>query len=137
MDPLSVTASVIAILQLTGDVITYLSDIKDAPKECRNCMVEISNSNTLLLKLNLRLSESSSKEPWYTEVQALTVKDGPLDQYKLALEYLLAKVKPANGMRKLANTLMWTFIKEEVVSIFARMERLKTLVSIALEMDHL
>src|SRR5256885_204326 len=135
MDPLSVTASVIAILQLAGEVIGYLNDVKDSPKECRKCMVEISNSNTLLLKLNLRLSESSSKEPWYTEVQGLAVKDGPLNQYKLALQQLLAKVKPANGMRKLANPLMWKFIKEEVASILARMERLKSLVSIALEMD--
>lgn len=88
MDALSVTASIIAVLQLTGDVITYLSDVKDAPKECRKCMVEVSNSNTLLLKLNLRLSESSSEEPWYNEVQVLAVKDGPLDQYKLSLQHL-------------------------------------------------
>ena len=137
MDPLSVTASVIAILQLTSDVITYLCNVMDAPKECRECIVDISNSNTLLLKLNSRLSETRSKEPWYTEVQALAVKNGPLDQYKLALQHLLTKVRPVGGMRKLTNTLMWTFIKEEVASIFARMERLKTLVSIALEMDHL
>ena len=63
MDPLSVTASVIAILQLTGGVITYLNDVKDAPKECRECMFEVLNLNMLLLKLNLHLSEPSSKEP--------------------------------------------------------------------------
>ena len=137
MDGLSVAASIIAVLQLTGQVITYLNDVKDAPKECRKCMVEVSNSNTLLLKLNLRLSESSSQEPWYAEVQTLAVKDGPLDQYKLALQHLLAKVEPTNKVQKLAKILTWNFIKEEVASILARMERLKTLVSIALEIDHL
>jgi hypothetical protein len=100
-------------------------------------MVEVSNSNTLLLKLDLRLSESSSQEPWYAEVQALAVKDGPLDQYKLALQHLVAKIEPTNKMRKLTNILIWNFIKEEVASIVSKMERLKTLVSIALEMDHL
>jgi len=100
-------------------------------------MVEVSNSNTLLLKLNLRLSESNSQEPWCAEVQALAIKDGPLDQYKLALRHLLAKVEPTNKMRKLVNVLMWNFIKEEVASIFAKVECLKTFVSIALEMDHL
>jgi hypothetical protein len=137
MDGLSVAASIIAILQLTCQVITYLNDVKDGPEECRYCMVEVSNSNTLLLKLNLRLSESKSQEPWYNEVQALAVKDGPLDQYKLALQHLLAKVEPTNKVRRLANALTWNFIKGEVASILARMERLKTLVSIALEMDHL
>ena len=70
---------------LTIQLIIYLNDVKDALKECRECMVEISNSNTLLLKLNLRLSESSTQKPWYAEVQALAAKDRPLDQYKLAL----------------------------------------------------
>ena len=137
MDGLSVAASIIAVVQITGSVITYLSDVKDAPKECGKCLIEVFNSNTLLLKLKDRLSESSSTEPWYTEVQALAVKDGPLDQYKLALQHLLAKVKPANRVQKLANTLMWTFVKAEVASILERTERLKSLVSIALEMDHL
>jgi hypothetical protein len=137
MDGLSVAASIIAVWQLTSQVITYLNDVKDAPKECRNCMVEVSESNALLFKLNLRLSESSSEGLWYAEVQALAVKDGALDKYKLALEHLLAKIEPKNKMRKLANVLMWNFVKEEVASILARTERLKTLVSIALEMDHL
>jgi hypothetical protein len=137
MDGLSVAASIIAVWQLTSQVITYLNDVKDAPREWQKCMVEVSESNALLSKLNLRLSESSSKELWYAEVQALAVKDGPLDQYKLALERLLAKVKPKNKTRELANVLKWNFVKEEVASILARTERLKTLVHIALEMDHL
>jgi hypothetical protein len=67
----------------------------------------------------------------------LAGKDGPLDQYKLSLQHLLSKVRPADRMRKLANTLMWTFVNEEDASILARTERLKSLVSITLEMDHL
>ena len=31
MDPLSVTASVIAVLQLSASVLSYLNDVKDAP----------------------------------------------------------------------------------------------------------
>ena len=94
MDALSGAASIIAVVQIAGSVITYLIDVKDAPKECRKSVVEISNLNTLLLKLQDRLSEASSQEPWYVEIQALAVKDGPLDQYKQALQHLLAKVQP-------------------------------------------
>ena len=115
---------------------SYLADVKDAPKECVKCQIEVSNSNTLLLRLKDRLSGSSS-EPWYAEVQALAVKDGPIDQYKLALRRLHAKVDPSNKMRKLANILTWNFIKEEIANTLARVERLNSLVSIALEMDHL
>jgi hypothetical protein len=106
MDGLGAAASVIAVFQLAGGVITYLNDVKDAPKECRKCMIEISNLNTLLLRLNLHLSESGSGEPWYQEVDALAVKDGPLGQYKLALQHLLVKVDPLSKMRRTASALM-------------------------------
>ena len=137
MDGLSGGASIIAVMQIAGSVITYLRDVKDAPKECRKCMVEISNSNTLLLELDLHLSESSPQEPWYAEVRTIADKDGPLDQYRQALQHLLAKIESKSKVRKLANTLMWSFIKEDVAGMLAGMERLKSLVSIALEMDHL
>jgi hypothetical protein len=137
MDGLSVAASIIAVVQIAGRAITYLSDIRDAPKEWTKCLIEISSSNILLLKLEERVANSSPTEPWYTEVQALAGKDGPLDQYRLALEHLCAKLEPKNKIRKLANILTWNFVKEEVAGILARMERLKTVISIALEMDHL
>lgn len=40
-------------------------------------------------------------------------------------------------MKELARILMWTFIKNEVANILARTERLKTFISVELEMDHL
>lgn len=95
MDGLSVAASIIAVVQIAGAVIGYLADVKDASKECVRCQIEVSNSNTLLLKLKGRLSGSKS-EPWYAEVQALAVKDGPIDLYKLALQKLQAKVEPSS-----------------------------------------
>jgi hypothetical protein len=137
MDGLSVAASIIAVVQITGQVITYLSDVKDAPRECESCMIELYNSNILLLQLKARASESISQGPWYAKVQALNVKDGPLDQYKRSLEDLLHKVEAPRKLRKLMNALLWSWIKEEVASLLVKMERLKTLVNIALEMDHL
>jgi hypothetical protein len=55
------------------------------------------------------------------------------------LEQLLAvaKVTGAGGIKKIGNALLWKFSKEEVTNILSRIERLKTLVQIALEMDHL
>jgi hypothetical protein len=136
MDGLSVAASIIAVVQIAGQVTTYLGDVKDAPRECEKCMIELSNSNILLLQLKARLGESS-QGPWFAKVQALNLKDGPLDQYKRSLEDLLKKVKAPNKMQKLMKTLLWSWIKEEVTSLLTEMERLKTLVSIALGMDHL
>ena len=136
MDPLSVTASVIAILQLTGEVIKYLNDVKEAPKECQQCTIEASNLQNLLINLRYRL-EQGQPDPWFTSVRNLNVENGPLDQYTQALEELLSKVEIKDSAQKAKRRLLWKFNKAEVTSILGRMERLKSLVAIALEMDHL
>ncbi|KAK2792301.1 hypothetical protein FQN52_003778 [Onygenales sp. PD_12] len=136
MDPLSITASIIAILQLTSKTIEYLNDVKDAPKDRAQCAIEASNLYNLLTTLRYRLDEGDSHEPWYGEIRALSVKDGPFDQYKLTLEQLQAKILKGRGMNKMGYYLMWKLIKEDVTDLMARIERLKSLVQIALEMDH-
>jgi hypothetical protein len=137
MEPLSVTASVIAILQLTAEVVKYLQDIKDAPKECQQCAIEASNLLSLLINLRYRLEQATNGDPWYTAIRALNIENGPFDQYKQALEQLLSKVIIQDGLQKIKRRVVWKFSKGEVECIFERMERLKSLVSIALELDHL
>jgi hypothetical protein len=137
MDPVSFTASIIAILQLTSTVVGYLHDVKDAPKDRARCATEASNLFNLLNNLKYRLEEANVTQPWYAAVRALAVKDGPLYQYKSALEQLRPNVSLDSGIRKVGNALLWNFKKQEVNAVLSRMERLKTLIQIALEMDHL
>ncbi|KAH7061025.1 ankyrin repeat domain-containing protein [Paraphoma chrysanthemicola] len=132
MDPLSATASIISILQLSSKVLGYLNDVKDASKDRAKCAIEASHLNSLLTALRFRLEEGDSNTPWYTAVRALATENGPLDQFKLALEQLQSKI---TGGGK-SNAFMWKFKKEEVVSILGRIERLKTLVEVAMQMDH-
>jgi hypothetical protein len=137
MDPLSATASVIAILQLSAKVLSYLNDVKDASKGHAQCAIEASNLHNLLTNLRFRLEEGHGHQPWFSAVQALAVENGPLDQFKQALETLQAKMTDGGRLKKAREALLWKFTKEEVDGILARMERLKTLVGIALQMDHL
>ena len=138
MDPLSATASIIAILQLSNKVVGYLNDVKDASKDRAKCAIEAANVNGLFMTLRFRLEEgSSSSTPWYTVVRALAVENGPLDQFKKALEQLQSKITGGGQMKKAGDALMWKFKKEEISSILGTMERLKTLVQVALQMDHL
>jgi hypothetical protein len=137
MDELSAAASIIAVLRLTGEVLGYLNDVKNAPKECQQCTIEASNIQNLLINLRYRLEQGQAGHPWFTAVRALNIENGPLDHYKQALEQLQSRVEIQNGIQKVKRRLLWTFRKEEVASILARMERLKSLVNIALEMDHL
>jgi hypothetical protein len=137
MDPLSVTASIIAILQLSGKVVGYLTDVKDASRERATCAIEVSNLTSLLLNLRFNLEEGNANTPWHTAVQALAFKNGPLEQFKQALETLQTKMTDGGRLKKAGDILMWKFKKEEVDSILGRIGRLKSLVQIALQRDHL
>jgi hypothetical protein len=142
MDPLSIVASIFAVLQLIVKVLTYLNDVKDAPEDLKQCAIEMSDVYNLLLKLRFRLEEGlstqgSSTAPWYTAVRTLAVEQGPLDQFKAALETIQTKLTDGGRREKARYTLMWKFEKDEIVSILSRIERLKRLLAITLQMDHL
>jgi hypothetical protein len=79
MDPLSVTASIITIVQLTSVIIGCLIDVKDASKDRARCSIEISNVSSLLVTLKCRLDGASTNDAWYTVVQALAAANGPIN----------------------------------------------------------
>lgn len=132
MDPLSVTASINAVLQLSFKVLSYLNDVNVASKDRARCAIEASNLHSLLLNLRSRLEGGDASQPWY-----IAVENGPLDQFKQALETLEAKMTDGGRLKKAGEALMWKFKKEEIANTLARIERLKTLIEIALQMDHL
>ena len=137
MDPLSIAGSIIAILQLSAKVLTYLNNVKDAPKDRAQCAIEVLNLCSLLYKLRDHVEDGDPAQPWYNAVRSLAVKNGPLDQFKQALETLQTKMTDGGRLKKASGSLMWKFQKEEIASILGRMERLKTLVEIALQIDYM
>lgn len=137
MDPLSVTASIITVLDLTAKVISFLNGIKNASKERATCAIEASNVFNLLTNLRYRLEEATPGDPWFTAVRALGMENGPLDQFKGTLEELIAKLTLGNAFKKMGRAIVWKLEKAEVNDIISRIERFKSLIQIALEMDHL
>jgi hypothetical protein len=137
MDPLSAISSIIAILQLSGKVVDYLAVVKDASKERKQCAIEISNLRTLLLNLQFHIEMEDVNAPWHTAVGALAIENGPLDQFKQSLETLQSGMTDRGRLKKTTDILMWKFKKDEVTSILGRIERLKTLVEIALQRDQM
>jgi hypothetical protein len=137
MDPLSVTASIIAVLQLSAKVLVYISDVRDAPKARSHCEAEISNLCSLLRDLRDHVQTGDLSQLWYTAVAELAAPKGPLDQFKETLEALQDKITDGGRLKKASEVLVWKFKKEEIISILDRIERLKTLMGIALQMDHL
>jgi hypothetical protein len=133
-DPLSIAASIIAVVQVTASVIDYLQAVHDARKDRIDFLVEVSGLYHLLLALQNRVDRANAEDLWLTEVRQLGTRDGPLDQFKSSLERLVAKLGPLEG---LGRTLIWKFNKAEIEGVISKIERIKMLVSLALTDDHL
>jgi Cdc6-like AAA superfamily ATPase len=136
MDPLSIASGIIAVLQVTNEVIGYLKDTKDAPKELTKICEEAKDLVILLYQLKDLVAEQNSHDTWLQTTSGLTAPKGPLDQYREALEILVPKIT-GRGLRKVGQVLSWKFSREEVMALLSRIERIKSLVQIALEMDHM
>jgi hypothetical protein len=138
MDPLSITSSIVALLQLSNKVIGYLNDVKDASKDRARCAVEASNVHSLLTNLRFRLEDEDVDTPWSIAIRALAVQKGPLDQFKDSLVLLQERMTSGSGrLERFGEALIWKFKKDEVDRILQSMDRLKAMVGIALQMDHL
>jgi hypothetical protein len=137
MDALSATASVIAVLQLSSKVLGYLAAVKTSSKEQAQCAIEASNLNTLFMDLKSRLEGGGSSTLPYTAVRALTVENGPLDQFKQVLETLETKLTDGGRLKLARKALIWKFKKEEIGSIIAQMDRIKATIGLDLQMGHM
>lgn len=136
MDPLSITASIIAVITLTGKVINYLNVVRNASKDRARFAKEVANIQSLLISVRFHLDESTPEDLWFKEVRKLTEENGPIDQFRVAMEQLLTKVEPKAGLKKVGETLLWKLDEKDVEEILSRIERLKSIIQIAVQMDH-
>ena len=137
MDPLSVSASIIALLQLTSEVVGYLSDVKGAPKEIHSIRLEIYSVLPMLDILQGQADQAQQSDPWSLTLQSLNEPDGPLQQFQTALKLLASKLAPVRGLKKVGKALAWPFEKDEIRSILNTIERQKLLFSLARQNDHI
>lgn len=68
MDPLSITASVVAIVGLSLKILGFLNDMKDLSSDKAKLEIEIYNMQTLLARFKLRLNDDTTDECWYATV---------------------------------------------------------------------
>ena len=135
MDPLSVTASIVAVLQLTSTLTGYINDVRHATAEQAKLAVEASNLYNLLTSLRFRVETAQVDDSWFGQVRMLGMHNGPLAQFKDILESMVAQVSSSRKRDQIKSALMWKFTKSEVENALERMERLKSFVNCALTGD--
>ena len=135
MDPLSMTASIVAVLQLTTTLTSYIHSVKHATAEQAQFAVETFNLCSLLTSLRYRVETVRSNDPWFIQVRMLGIHNGPLDQFKDVLERMVEKISSSRKRDQIKSALMWKFTKSEVETALERMERLKSLINCSLSGD--
>jgi hypothetical protein len=142
MDPVTVFGVLTVIVQIiktTTTTIGYLNDLKHASKEQSLLSYETASLLLLMTNLRSRLEEADRPEwkTWSEGILMLGAKNGALDQVHTAMEELLTKLDKMSNRSKVTNTLVWKLEKDDCTAILERIERSKTVISLALQGDQL
>ena len=144
-DPLSLTANIIAVLDLTTKLIHYVNSVKEASKDRKALSKEAINLLSLLSELKDRADEADASKSWNKGILLLNDVDGPLLQLGETLSDLLDKVtldddgklQVVNRITRARVRLTWSFFKDKVEGLLTQIERLKSHISIILQQDSL
>ena len=137
MDPLSISASIVALMQLSSTVIGYLNDVKSGHKEQQKIRLEICNTLPMLSILLDQAQQAADGDEWSSTLLSLSAADGPIQQFQEALKRLEHKLAPVRGVKKVGKAFIWPFEKAEIQSILSTIERQKLLFSLARQNDHI
>ncbi|KAJ9412638.1 hypothetical protein QL093DRAFT_2548541 [Fusarium oxysporum] len=136
MDPLSTTASIIATIQLSSEVVKYVNAAAGATNLRKRLREEVRTCEYILQQLKDGADDSEEGKAWSCTIEALQGPKGPLGRLDVTLQTIQAKLLSKGGHKKVLETLKWPFTEREVEKILAAIEREKSLLWLALENDH-
>ncbi|KAL1797076.1 hypothetical protein ACET3X_005616 [Alternaria dauci] len=134
MDPASAIGLAAALSELIGtalEIVNMANKIANAPKNRKSLTLEMVSLIAIMSNLKQRV-DSARKEtdPWFKAVSILDGDHGPLQQFKTALKYIAKKLEPQFG-----RDLRWAFSEHEIKDALMQIERIKTLITMALQDD--
>lgn len=145
MDPLSISASLIAVIQITGSLISFCYDYRQGAKHASKEIIQISdelNSLRDILDSLLKLAEKSEVNGLgqLATFELLLKEDGPLYTCKIELEKLKGKLERGGvgtrqGWKGLKTVLVWPLKEGEVRKTLSVLERLKSTLMLGLSAD--
>jgi hypothetical protein len=136
-DPLSISASIGALLQISGTIVQYVRDTDGFADDRKQVLSEVTSVTGLLYCLKDLAEREQWEDSWTMTLFSLNVPDGPLEQLKRVLDRLATKLAPFHRLRKLEKALTWPFQKAEIKEILNTIEHYKSLCGLALQNDQL
>lgn len=132
MDPVSISGTIVALFQLTGSILAFLSSVRNASSEQNKLRNEVITVIGLLKMMEMRLEAMKADDQGCLTIRVLA-ESGVLDRCKESLKELIGKTDndKASGIEKFGRNFTWHFEKTEVNKTLMSVERLKTLLNLA------
>jgi len=142
LDPLSVLASIIAVIQLIGSVIStvynYRKGVKHAPEDAAKIIQDLTGLSQILEKLlEMIENERSTEGTRFASLEGLVKPDEPLKSCPKALERLNAKLQPENGWRVTKHSLVWHLKQDHIKKTLGEIATAKDTLSLAIIVDYM
>ncbi|KAI9881492.1 MAG: hypothetical protein M1830_000055 [Pleopsidium flavum] len=135
-DPLSITASIITVLQLAGSVATLCLTYRDATKSKDGVLHQLLDELKGLTNILDPLAKFAKDHGGGTRsLEALNEPEGALDECRVLLEKLQTELESfvdAQGVKKLSKILVWPIKEKEVQSLLKRLSQRKSTLALAL-----
>jgi len=139
MDPLSITASAIAVLQISGAIINvcydYRSRVKSSAKDASRIVNELNGLRSVIESLFEILEDESEHTSKRSALRELASIDGPLKTCEVELRALEKKLEPKEGWRALKAAMFWPLKESDVKSVLQNIDTTKSTVQLALAAD--
>ena len=126
------TASIIAVLQLSGLIITYARTAHGAKDERQRLCAQLESCIHVLHSLNEDIDDSDAKSTWTETMRKLDTVNNPL--HRLA-EALLPVQQELSQNSNIAVRLKWPFRKTEIMEVIATIDREMNYFLVALSND--
>ena len=141
MDPLSITASAIAILQISGTIIStcyeYRSRVKNESKDAGRIINELNSLRSVLDSLFVLVEDESEDELLEkSDLKNLAQDGGVLATCQGELEVLQKKLQPKEGWRAAKAAILWPLKESDVRKVLLDINSTKSTIQIALAADH-
>jgi hypothetical protein len=131
---LAAAKAVFTLIHYAQKTITYIQDAKGADDERTKLRNEITVTIQVLSKLQIK----SNEDEWKDTMELLNASQGPFDQFRIVLEELKSKLKPAEGkMGKFGTAIIWPFKKPKIEKVLTTIEHSKSLFTLALQNEHM
>jgi hypothetical protein len=140
MDPLSITASAIAIVQISGAIINacynYRSRLKSASNDASRIINELNALRTVIEALCQLLNDENETSPIHeSTLRRLSQADDILATCLASLEELSKRLEPKEGWRATKAIILWPLKESDMKRALQDIDITKDTVQLALAAD--